>query len=160
MPVRIRISTVGERRVGRALSVVAERASDLRPAFLAIAEDIRIKIADEILTEGHGKWEPLNPDYEEWKDLKWGPQPMLVASGQLLDSFMEPDAVGSVTVIDHNRMRIGSTIPYLRFHQSIGPRTIIPRRAPLNFDENDRRRWRAIIEDFTTEGIGEFVEPD
>ena len=151
MVVRMRIVTVGTGRVGRAFSVVSDRLDNLAPAFRIIAQVIRQHIADEITSEGRGTWEPLNPTYAERKALRWGPQPMLVASGGMFDSLTREGAANNVTVIQGDRMRVGSTDPKLRFHQSTGARRVIPRRAPINVSPELRQRWMTIIESYINE---------
>jgi hypothetical protein len=148
MPVRILITTVGTERVGRALSVITERVGNLEPVFRVIADAIRDTIADEILSGGQGSWEPLSPEYARQKDLKWGPQPILVASGQLLNSLTIQGAPGHVEFIGPDRVRVGSTVDYLRYHQSQTPRTVMPRRAPINITPQQRQRWIALIGDY------------
>lgn len=147
MPIRIRVTSVGAHNVGRALSVITEKASNLEPVFRVIADAIRERIADEIFSEGQGRWEPLNEEYAEDKAARWGPQPMLVASGQLLNSLTVQGAPGHVEVIAPDRVRVGSTIEYLRYHQSTGARTRIPRRAPINIGSEERQRWMVLIGD-------------
>lgn len=147
MPIRMRVVTVGPQRVGRALSIIAERSGNLEPAFRVIADSIRDRIADEILTEGHGQWEPLSAEYAAKKETRWGPQPMLVASGQLLNSLTVQGAPGHVEVIEKDRVRVGSTVEYLRYHQATGARSRIPRRAPINIPPEERERWLVIIGD-------------
>lgn len=151
MTVRIRVTAVGPQRIGRALSVIAERSSNLEPAFRVIADAIRERIADEIYSEGNGSWEPLSEEYAARKAVRWGPQPMLVASGALLNSLTVQGAPGHVEVIEKDRMRIGSTVEYLRYHQGTGSRQRIPRRAPINIGTEERRRWIVIIEDYIRE---------
>ena len=148
MPVQIRVTTVGPQNVGRALSIITERASNLEPVFRIIADAVRDTIADEVLSDGRGLWAPLNPEYARQKDLKWGPQPILVASGQLLNSLTIQGAPGHIEFIGPDRVRIGSTIDYLKYHQSTTPRTVIPRRAPINITPEKRERWIALIGDY------------
>lgn len=147
MVVRMRIVTTGPANIGRAFSVITDKAKDLQPAFKIIAQVIRDQIADEIFSEGQGTWEPLNPEYAERKLIRWGPSPMLVASGEMLDSLTLEGGVNNVTVIQSDRMRVGSNDPKLRFHQSQTARTIIPRRAPINITPEVRQRWMVIVED-------------
>jgi len=151
MPVRIVVTTVGSQRIGRALSVITERASNLEPVFRVIADAIRESIADEIFSEGQGQWEPLSEQYAAAKVARWGPQPMLIASGQLLNSLTVQGAPGHVEVIEPDRVRVGSTIEYLRYHQSTGARTRIPRRAPINIRPEERQRWMTLIGDYIRE---------
>jgi hypothetical protein len=148
MPVRILITTVGPQRVGRALSIITERASNMEPVFRVIADIIRDTIDDEIISQGQGSWEPLSPEYARIKELKWGPQPILVASGQLINSLTVQGSPGHVEFIGPDRMRVGSTIEYLRYHQSQTPRTVMPRRAPINISPEQRQRWVALIGDY------------
>jgi hypothetical protein len=148
VPVRIQITTVGTQRVGRALSVITERAGNLEPVFKVIADAIRNTIADEVLSEGRGLWQPLSPEYARQKELKWGPQPILVASGQLLNSLTIQGAPGHIEFIGPDRVRVGSQIDYLRYHQSQTPRTVLPRRAPINISSEQRQRWVALIGDY------------
>lgn len=152
MPIRILITTVGPQRVGRALSIITERVENLEPIFKVLADVIRDTIADEILTEGHGTWEPLSPEYARQKELKWGPQPILVASGQLLNSLTIQGAPGHVEFIGPDRVRVGSSIDYLQYHQSQTPRTVLPRRAPINISREQRQRWIALIGDYIRSG--------
>lgn len=147
MPIRIRVTTVGPQNVGRALSVITEKASNLEPVFRVIADAIRERIADEIHSEGQGQWEPLNEEYAADKAAQWGPQPMLVASGGLLNSLTVQGAPGHVEVIGPDRVRVGSTVEYLRYHQATGARTVIPRRAPINIGPEERQRWMVLIGD-------------
>ena len=134
--------------MGRALSIITERAGNLEPVFRVIADAVRDIIADEVLSDGQGLWAPLSPEYARQKDLKWGPQPILVASGQLLNSLTIKGAPGHVEFIGPDRVRIGSTIEYLKYHQSQTPRTLIPRRAPINITPEKREAWIALIGDY------------
>ena len=134
--------------MGRALSIITERAGNLEPVFRVIADVVRDTIADEVLTGGQGLWAPLSPDYAAQKDLKWGPQPILVASGQLLNSLTIQGSPGHIEFIGPDRLRIGSTVEYLRYHQSTTPRTVLPRRAPINISPEKRAAWIRLIGDY------------
>lgn len=134
--------------MGRALSIITGRTGNLEPVFRLIADVVRDTIADEVLSGGQGLWEPLDPEYARQKDLKWGPQPILVASGQLLNSLTIQGAPGHIEFIGPDRLRVGSSIDYLRFHQSTTPRTVLPRRAPINISSEKRETWVGLIRDY------------
>ena len=175
--------------VNRAIEAVA----DLRPVWKSIAVDFyRSEKAVFSLRSAGGypdfkgpkvaeTWKtPGRPDARTRDGSKTAAQnfkikhygfdyPLLKATGDLAESLLSPTGRGAVLRMEKQSLEIGSTIPYLGYHQSDDARNKIPLRKPLfigpesgsvsNKDLQGRLpRWLNMLNSFVLRSLGVTAE--
>lgn len=125
----------GEAILSRDLDGIAERATDLRPAWPAVIAYFRQMTARAFATEGAstGKaWAPLKPSTQrERTRLHFGAShPILERYGTLKRSLTTDQGLGFVEETATS-IGFGSNAKSFWYHQSRKPRKKIPRRAPV-----------------------------
>lgn len=88
---RVGFSIAGEQQYARAFDAMASEMRDLREPLERVADRLVQTVGQQFQDEGaHGtsKWEPLNADYEEWKEDAFPGRPMLVRSGAMRAAFL------------------------------------------------------------------------
>ena len=88
-------------------------------------------------------WAKLSPKYAAWKMRKWGPKPILVASGAMYAGFSATATAFSLTV--------KNTKKYWGYHQT-GTRNMQARKMIQLVDE-DYRVLRKIMKDYILESV-------
>lgn len=129
----------GEEQVSRLLSRTTERASDLRPFIDWVGDFLPTTMKEQFDSEGGrtGGWAPLSPDYAAQKALRYGSQPILVASGRMMRSLTTPGAGSINRKIGRDSLEFGTSVPYAIFHQKGTSR--MPQRRIIDLTESDRR---------------------
>lgn len=140
----LRVSFVfeGTQEVSRKLRALDARASDWTPAWPAVDDVFRRLVKQQAASEGaHGgePWTPLaRSTQRERKRLGYGPaHPILRRTGALVRSLTEPTG-DTISVHADRYYAIGTGVPYFVYHQSVKPRTRLPRRALVQFTFDDR----------------------
>jgi phage gpG-like protein len=140
---RFKIEVEGKEQLLSSFLEVQEGVVDLRKlgTWDWVATEFR-KIEKEIFdSEGGaskvGKWKELSTKYKERKLRKYGPVPILHASGKLYRALSgtSPD---SVFEKQPQEMAIGTSLPYGKYHQTGTSR--MPRRAPIDFTDEQKER--------------------
>lgn len=133
---KIEIELIGTQDLLDAFAKFENGIIDLRQlgAWDAVASEFH-KIEKAIFsTEGaagkSGKWNPLQPIYARRKLARWGPVPILQASGRLYRSLTSRNTGDSVFDKQPMEMTIGSSVPYGTYHQRGTGK--MPRRPPLD----------------------------
>lgn len=102
----------------------------------------KAQFASEGSAGAGGKWTALNPAYAARKEKKWGPMPILQASGRLYRSMTGP---GGDAVVEKRPLELvlGSRVKYGGYHQKGTP--TMAKRPPLDFtDEQERQLMKPI----------------
>lgn len=73
------------------------------------------------------RWQPLSTKYMNWKNKNTNQSSLLVFSGKMKDSF--------AWTAHSDYVEVGNNAPYFAYHQSSEPRTKMPRRQMIGFDE-------------------------
>jgi phage gpG-like protein len=137
------IEVEGKEQLLSSFLEVQEGVVDLRKlgTWDWVATEFR-KIEKEIFdSEGSasrgGRWKELSTKYKERKLRKWGPVPILQASGKLYRALSgtSPD---SVFEKEAQSMAIGTSLPYARYHQTGTKR--MPKRPPMDFTDEQKDR--------------------
>jgi phage gpG-like protein len=141
MFVQLHVELEGEVVVDRMLRGIEERAADVSGAWPAVVAVFRDVVGKAFATEGGSTgapWKPLARSTQaERRRLGFPPaHPILRRTGALARSLTTPD--GAIVSTTPTTLRIGSAVPYFRYHQSNEPRTRLPRRAPVNLTADDR----------------------
>ena len=129
--------------ISRRLEAMAERFADVRPAWPAVVATFRAitrqTFASEGATSDFGEWEPLAPrTIAQREKLGYpGAHPILRRSGALEDSLTSQTG-DSIIVQQAQYLGIGTAVPYVVYHQSVAPRTKLPRRPVVALTADQR----------------------
>lgn len=138
----LRISLVvdGAAVFDRAFSRFGEGISDLRPIWDDVAKDFWDIEQQQFKSQGahSNTWKPLSEKYGQWKAKKYPGKQILEIDGTLWRSLTQKGAKGAVYDPQKDELAIGTSIPYAQYHQR-GTRRM-PRRAPIDLTEGDKRR--------------------
>ena len=110
MRVRVEVNTNDAQEL---LQDVRDRIEDLRPVFRRAKEDLSDIYTKHFLSNGNGRWAPLDAEYGAWKSVRFPGAPTLVRSGELFKSI----ETFSVSEINHQSARFGTDAPVAKFHQ-------------------------------------------
>lgn len=112
---RVEILQRGVVKAYRELDDLHDRASDVRPAWDAIMEDLQDASRSQFQT-GRG-WAPTDEDTKA-RDARGGRDPRLMrVSGALENSLTQDNARGAIRDKTPREMRYGTSIFYAAFHQ-------------------------------------------
>lgn len=88
----LRFTIAGEEQYARRFDVLADEVTHLKEPLSRISKRLTQTVGEQFLTEGShgggGRWAPLNPDYERWKDETYPGRPMLVRTGAMRAAFL------------------------------------------------------------------------
>lgn len=90
-----------------------------------------------------GKWKALSPKYAAIKQRKYGAMPILQATGKGYRSLTSADADGAVVVKEKQELVLGTSIPYMAYHQKGGGR--LPKREPISMTDDHIKRLSAPV---------------
>jgi len=149
--VTIGLNVNGTQQLSRTLARWANAMIDLRPAFEIVATEFARMELSQFATQGaisKDPWTALSPRYAARKARTHPGAPILVRSGDLRrDLTRRPFGVEEIT---SDSMRLGTTLPYARYHQTGTPR--MPRRPPVNLTEYQRQKLVKIVQDHIVAG--------
>lgn len=88
----------GEQQISRAFLAYEHEVDDLSVPLDRMADVVLASVREQFTTEGLSglghPWTPLNPDYQAWKIARYGPRPILVATGSMKGAMLnKPHAV-------------------------------------------------------------------
>lgn len=143
----VSFNVAGEGQYIRAFEAYDHELADLSEPLGDMADHLKRVVGEQFLTEGaHGlgsKWEPLNPDYQAWKDEHYPGMPILVRTGAMRDAYL----VHGTRELTHDRLVWGVTdqtddqgdriAEYASAHQS--GRGVVPQRKIIALNTDDRR---------------------
>jgi phage gpG-like protein len=139
---RFRLDIAGEVQLDRGIARFADGVSDYRPIWPVIMDDFYAQEKDQFATqgaEGGDTWQPLSPAYSAWKEVHFPGQPILQRTGDLERSLTSSTDPNSVHIPGRKVLTLGTRVPYAIYHQSIAPRTMLPRRPEINLPEAFKR---------------------
>ena len=111
MPINVRISIEGTKRVQRELNKRKDRISNFAPFWRSVGVPIiKNKLRDIFLQEGPG-WAPLAES--TIKSRKYPGLPILQQTGALMQSVIDHPVI----VISQNELTYGTNNPYAHFHE-------------------------------------------
>ena len=110
MRVRVEVNTNDAQEL---LQDVRDRIEDLRPVFRRAKEDLSDIYTKHFLSNGNGKWAPLDAEYGAWKSVHFPGAPTLVRSGGLFKSI----ETFSISEINRQSARFGTDAPVAKFQQ-------------------------------------------
>lgn len=138
----------GQRQLVRSLSRFADKVRDFSPAFREIVGAFREMEALQFRSQGgYGgdPWAPLAPSTARRR----GAAPILIRSGALLDSLT--GGAGFVEEVHPMQVRMGSAVPYGRYHQ-LGT-MYMPARSPIRLPESEKQKWMKIMHRYVVKQI-------
>lgn len=125
MSLKIEIKISGDATVKRKLAILGDGINHMPNAMRKIGEEAAdyyrsIGITDKGRPWGSG-WQDLSMQYKKWKEKHYPGRPIMIASGNLENSFFAKHTDTSVT--------IGNSASYYKYHQSSAERkSNLPRR--------------------------------
>lgn len=115
---RIDLSGIANMKV--ATEAMIARALDLRPVFEVMHQAWTVEMIEQFATEGSyymgEQWAPLSPEYAKRKMRKYGPMPILIATGALVKSLIG-EGGEHVKQIGPDHAVFGTSVPYAQYHQ-------------------------------------------
>lgn len=147
MAVRATVSVEGIEPIMERIGGLRERLANAAPAFEISADLLELHVAQVWATQGaHGgsPWAPLAASTARMRERRWGyyrlapaggasaRSPILVWTGRSRGSFRQGHPE-HVRMVSPSGLVWGSSVPWLKYHQSTRPRTRLPRRAMLAF---------------------------
>lgn len=122
MPLDVTVTLTGDPdRLSTTFRAVGAKLTDWRPAFTAIAAEYKAYEEHVFASEGaahpKGKWKPLSPRYQHWKELHYPGRTIMTRTGALRA------AAGSVQEMTPTTLVLGpgKTIPYAAAAGAIRP---------------------------------------
>lgn len=152
----------------RGLDRLRKNVNDLRVPFGLIRNDFHRsnKIIFEL--KGPGLYPDLADSTKEYKQRTLGfVYPILVRTGRLAASLVNPSNSDAVSDVDATSLLLGTNVPYAIFHQSDAPRSKLPQRKVVFIDGGPseksksssvagrRERWLNIMNDYIIQVLGE-----
>jgi len=151
MPTRLTFDFYGDQQIDRTLTTLANHAQDARPAWRAMSRRFTTNNVRQFASEGayaSGGWAPLSPRYKAWKDRHYPGRKILARTGRLRRSLTRRPF--GVEEIEPKYMRLGTDVPYAKYHQRGTEK--MPRRRPVELPESERREWVKIMQRFIVTG--------
>jgi phage gpG-like protein len=139
---RFKVDIAGEVQMDRGIARFAEGVADYRPIWPVIEDDFYADVKDQFATEGAAGgevWQPLSPAYAEWKEAHYPGMPIMQRTGNLMRSLTTGTDANSVKIEQRKALTLGSRLPYGIYHQSLAPRTVLPRRPVIQLTDQFRR---------------------
>lgn len=97
--VNVNLDVVGEKQWSRGFELMAREAADISEPLRHVGRLIVESVGQQFMTEGAhglgGRWQPLSPEYERWKEENFPGRPLLVRTGAMRRTVLDP---GSLTV--------------------------------------------------------------
>lgn len=130
----------------RELDAMAQRARDMRPAWLAVIAYLRIATAQQFASQGSrlgSAWQPLSEPYGTQKAKVFPGQPILRATDAMFKSLTE-ETENSITDVEPLAMEYGTKDRKAKYHQDGTPR--MPRRQILGLIAQDKRQIVRLVQ--------------
>lgn len=140
---RFRMDIAGEIQFDRGISRFADGVTDYKPVWPVIEDDWYAEEKEQFQSEGAAggqRWKLLSPDYLLWKMVHYpNAERILERTGNLERSLTKAGDPNGVCLEARKTLTLGTKIPYAIYHQSIEPRTIMPRRPVIQLTESFKR---------------------
>lgn len=149
---RVELDFYGE-RVVREFVMVGERAEHAEPAMYAMGLKVMDIVREQFYTEGAASGHPWDHLAESTIQRKGGDASILFESGDLFGSLTELGYPGQIFDVGADSLDFGTHIDYFKYHQSRKPREHLPRRAPFDFTEHDKRELMRIPQRWIVGGV-------
>lgn len=131
-------------QLSRVLMGLSAAVQDWTPAFEKSGEDlVRFFSYDVFESEGQAiddLWTPLSAAYAKRKEKLYPDKGILDATGLMRESFMSQ--------ADPTSLKIWNAVEYFKYHQSIEPRSKLPRRVMMRLTTDLRE---VVIKNFQTQ---------
>ena len=141
--IEIKLEVDGEVQMSRKLSRFGESIKNMKPLLKMIKKDFVEITKKQFRSQGRygsGGWQSLYPSYADWKAKHVGSKPILQRSGRMFASLIGQTGE-TIERMTNTELEMGTMVPYAIYHQSILPRTKLPRRPVIELTEADKTRW-------------------
>jgi len=140
--IRFRMDIAGEVQLDRGIARFADGVTDYRPIWGVIEDDFYAEEKEQFRTEGEaggGRWQPLSEACAGWKAVHYPNTRILERTGALEQSLTRASDSNAVKIERRKELILGTSVPYAIYHQSIEPRTRLPRRPVIQVTESFKR---------------------
>lgn len=130
-----------------ALEAMAERVSDLRPAWRAIVLYLKAATIQQFASQGArlgSPWQPLSPAYATAKAIRYPGKPILRATDAMFNSLASVTA-DSIVELEPQAMSYGTRDRKAQWHQK-GTRRM-PARKILGLMAQDKQMVKSLVKD-------------
>ena len=132
----------GEEVIVRKLEGLADRLSDMTPAWPAVLSVFRGIMRQAFASEGAStgvKWPELAESTAREREREGFPgRHPILARTHTLERALTSEGGASVVVMMPRYFAIAVDLDYFKYHQSRAPRSKIPRRAPINLTQDNK----------------------
>jgi hypothetical protein len=84
------VAVKGIKELRRKLTTYSVRVADMAPMWAEVAAGVAQAEAEWFASSGGGTWKPLTQEYAERKAAEFPGRPILIATGELQDSLVNP----------------------------------------------------------------------
>jgi len=155
------VEILGAHIIDRELSRLAERVSNLSPAFASIYENFLEIEGQTFASEGRtSKWAALSEDYAAWRGSTG---PILQLEGALRRSLTDKSAEGHISEIGAQEAKFGTSLKtqsgyglgrthYTGYtvkypYGNVGARPVkVPARQAIQLTDSDKNEWVRILQ--------------
>lgn len=109
----IEVEINGVRETHRHIEKIEHRAQNLKPLFREAEARLQREYTSAFMSNGNGKWAPLDVEYGSWKSINFPGRPTLVRTGKLFNSI----SPFSVREIRDTKAKFGTNLSIAKFHQ-------------------------------------------
>jgi hypothetical protein len=139
----VRFQVEGIIVVDRVLQGIEDRARDLRPAWPGVVKAFQLVVGRAFQTEGASTgdaWKPLAPSTQADRRRHGFPSahPILQRTQKLERALVLGQGAFVAGQPTSLRYQLSPDVGYFVYHQSVRPRTKLPRRAPVELTFDDR----------------------
>lgn len=130
----------GQEQFNRSFSRFGENLKDLRQIWPAVIVELRTIVKEQFNGRGvgpSGQWKPLSDAYRKWKEKKFPGQPLLVRTGDTIQS-LTTNTAQTINQSLPDSLTFGTRLNYPVFHQRGGKR--LPRRPIFDLSEQSKTR--------------------
>lgn len=132
----------GEQVIQRQLDGLEERLSDMTPAWPSVLRAFRTIMSAAFASEGGSTgspWPQLAESTVKQREREGFPgRHPILARTHTLERALTTEGGASVVVQLPHYFAVAIDLDYFKYHQSNRPRTKLPRRAPINFTQDDK----------------------
>lgn len=95
-------------------------------------------------------WTDLKPTYQTWKSKKYSGQPMLVRTGDMINSLIGSNQY-SVNIMTNSKLVYGTNLDYAAIHQAGGGK--IPKRAFIGWRDDQKDKIKSLIASYISQSL-------
>lgn len=159
MGLRLALTFEGDDVLDRTLERFELGVQSAEPVFDALGDALVTANRRQFSSEGaygSGGWDPLSPKYAAWKATRYPGQPILQATGTMMESVTERPM--GVEAIEAQFAVFGTGVEYAAYHQQGTPQ--MPQRRIVELPESVRRGFVKGLQEWLVQGTVSPISVD